>query len=44
MTVSQVDSQLDKLTARGKVENRFFVGMSLLLLATVLVGFDGHRA
>jgi hypothetical protein len=39
MTVSQVDSQLDKMTARGKVEDRFFVGMSLLLMATVLVGF-----
>jgi hypothetical protein len=39
MTVSQVDSQLDKLIARGKIEDRFFVGMSLLLLATVLVGF-----
>lgn len=39
MTVSQIDSRLDKLTARGKVEDRFFVGMSLLLLATVLVGF-----
>jgi len=39
MTVSQVDSQLDTLTARGKVEDRFFVGMSVLLLATVLVGF-----
>lgn len=39
MAVSQLDSQLETLTARGKVEDRFFVGMSLLLLATVLVGF-----
>jgi len=39
MTASQVDSQQEMLTARCKIEDRFFVGMSLLLLATVLVGF-----
>jgi hypothetical protein len=33
-------SSLDMETVRGRqVENRFFVGMSLLLLVTVLVGF-----
>jgi hypothetical protein len=39
MIVSQLDSHLDTLAAGRKVEDRFFVGMSLLLLATVLVGF-----
>jgi hypothetical protein len=39
MSVSQVGLRLDTLTTRGKAEDRFFVGMSLLLLATVLVGF-----
>lgn len=39
MTISQVHLQQNTLTASGKLEDRFFVGMSLLLLATVLVGF-----
>lgn len=39
MCVSHVASKLDTPAGRGRVEDRFFVGMSLLLLATVLVGF-----
>src|SRR5579885_3356751 len=39
MSVSQVDSKLHTLAARSRVEDWFFVGMSLLLLVTVLVGF-----
>ena len=39
MSVSQVGLRLDTLTTRGKAADRFFVGMSPLLLATVLVGF-----
>lgn len=39
MCVSHVPSKLHTPAVRGRVEDRFFVGMSLLLLATVLVGF-----
>ena len=40
MSSLHIDARLDTRTVRGvEVENRFFVGMSLLLLATVLVGF-----
>ena len=39
MSVSHVPSKLDTLATRGRFEDRFFLGMSLLLLATVLVGF-----
>jgi hypothetical protein len=40
MAGSQIIARVDARTVRGaEIENRFFVGMSLLLLATVLVGF-----
>jgi hypothetical protein len=40
VTSLNTDASLDARTVRGiEVENRFFVGMALLLLATVLLGF-----
>lgn len=39
MAPQHIAHQLDRRAARDRVEDKFFVGMSLLLLTTVLVGF-----